>query len=299
MRARRGVVCGLAGGDELDQRLGGDVAVADEQAVDVEHGVQQVLVVAGEDLQVGRGLRSTGISVYQRRMLRTPFLVANTPSCAAISSWVSQVVGGLGVVRVLEQDASAGRTPADRPVAVLRGAVLVAETQPAVRRVDQGGGRAGGRRPWPLRAATLVPSPVMPAMIGTASPTASTKVSMSLRLLVVGQEGALTGVSEDDQALHPLDRDQPLRQVGVGGIVDLAVAIKDGDRGGVEPAQVHNAHLEFLSRATSWWVRTAAGTIPGTFPLYIRIGAGQARPQRVAEERRTEGWRRDQTIPAA
>jgi hypothetical protein len=49
--------------------------------------VQQVLVVAGEDLQVGRSRRITGISVSQRFMLRTPFFIANTPGCAAISSW--------------------------------------------------------------------------------------------------------------------------------------------------------------------------------------------------------------------
>ena len=86
-----GVVLGLAGGDQLDQRLGGEAAVADQRAVDVEHGVQQVLVVAGQICRFGRSRRSTGISVSQRRMLRTPFLMANTPGWAAISSWVSRL----------------------------------------------------------------------------------------------------------------------------------------------------------------------------------------------------------------
>jgi hypothetical protein len=39
----------------------------------------------------GRSLRITGISRSQRRMLRTPFFIANTPGSAEISSWVSRL----------------------------------------------------------------------------------------------------------------------------------------------------------------------------------------------------------------
>ena len=38
----------------------------------------------------GKAFLIAGISLYQRFMSRTPFLVAVTPSIAQISSWVSR-----------------------------------------------------------------------------------------------------------------------------------------------------------------------------------------------------------------
>src|SRR5262245_46291078 len=45
-RARLRVVLGLAGRNQLDQRLGRETAIAHQRAVDIEHGVQQIFVVA-------------------------------------------------------------------------------------------------------------------------------------------------------------------------------------------------------------------------------------------------------------
>ena len=91
-RARLRVVLRLAGSDQLDERLGCETAVADQGAVHVEHRVQQIFVVAGEDLQIRDahdGRRESRVS--QRRMLRTPFFMAKTPGSAAMSSWVSRL----------------------------------------------------------------------------------------------------------------------------------------------------------------------------------------------------------------
>ena len=91
-RPRFGVVLGFAGGNQFDERLGGKAAVAHQGAVDVEHRVQQIFVVAGENLQIGTLTTDRpGSRVSHRRMLRTPFFIANTPGCAAMSSWVSRL----------------------------------------------------------------------------------------------------------------------------------------------------------------------------------------------------------------
>ena len=50
-----------------------------------------------------------------------------------------EVVGRLGRVRILEQDQRQAAFLVDRAIAVLRRALLVAEAQPAVRRVDEAG----------------------------------------------------------------------------------------------------------------------------------------------------------------
>ena len=54
-----------------------------------------------------------------------------------------EVVGRLGGVRILEQDQRQAAFLVDRAVAVLRRALLIAEAQPAVRRIHEAGRRAG------------------------------------------------------------------------------------------------------------------------------------------------------------
>ena len=229
-----GPVLRLAGLDELDQQLGGHVAVADEQAVDVHDGVQQVLVVAGEDLQVG-------VLAAEHRDLGVPAAHVPHPVLGPEHALLAgdlqlgvQVVGGLGVVRVLEQDLRQPGFLPDGAVAVLRGAVLVAEPQPPVRRVGQGGLGAGGDGPLGLLDGDLG------ALAGDAGDDRDLVADLvdqrldDLDLLVLGQEGALTGVPEHDQRLHPVDRGQELAQVGQCGVVHVAVDRERGDRGGVQ-----------------------------------------------------------------
>lgn len=47
------IVLGLTGFEELKEEFGGDTPVTDEHAVDVESGVEEVLVVASQDVGVG------------------------------------------------------------------------------------------------------------------------------------------------------------------------------------------------------------------------------------------------------
>src|SRR6516225_11358996 len=51
--ARLRVILGFARSDELDQWLRGKTAVPNKGSVHIEHGVQQIFIMAGEDLQVG------------------------------------------------------------------------------------------------------------------------------------------------------------------------------------------------------------------------------------------------------
>ena len=126
----------------------------------------------------------------------------------------------------------------DGAVAVLRGAVLVAEPQPPVRRVGQGGLGAGGDGPLGLLDGDLG------ALTGDPGDDRDLVTDLvhqgfdDLDLLVLGQEGALTGVPEHDQRLHPVDRGQELAEVGQGGVVHVAVDRERGDRGGVQSTQI-------------------------------------------------------------
>ena len=116
------VVLGLAGLDELDQQLGGDVAVADEQAVDVEDVCSRYSSWQERICRSGYSRRRTGISVSQRRMFRTPFLVQNTPpgrrspaGCPGCRwPWCCPGTGtGSAAARLLRR--SGGSGPAGRP----------------------------------------------------------------------------------------------------------------------------------------------------------------------------------------
>ena len=96
MARAAGVVLGLAGLDQLDQRFGREAAVADQRAVDVQDGVQQVLVVAGQDLQVG-------VFTAEHRDLGVPAAHVPHPVLGREHALLGgdlelgvQVVGGLG-----------------------------------------------------------------------------------------------------------------------------------------------------------------------------------------------------------
>src|ERR1700730_5397858 len=82
------VVFGFAGRNELDERLRRKTAIPHQSPVDVEHGVQQIFVMAGKNLQIGTLATDAGISVSHLRMLATPFFMAKAARCVAISSWV-------------------------------------------------------------------------------------------------------------------------------------------------------------------------------------------------------------------
>ena len=244
--ARLGIVLSLAGLDQLNQQLGRDVAITDQQAVDVEHGRQQPFVMAGKNLQLGRGLLDLGDLGVPALHVAYAVLGGDHALLSGDVDLGLQIIGRLGGVRVLEQDAlQAGLLP-DRLVAVLRRALLEAEPQPAVVRIDQGARRAGGLRGLGLLGGD---AGALTRDAGDDRHGAIDRLSIGLdqlQALFDRQEGAFPGMAQDDQALHALDRHQPFGQLRIGGIIDLAIASEDCDGGGAEASQVHDAH-DFLS----------------------------------------------------
>ena len=99
-----GVILRFASFDQVDQQFRRDVAVSNQQAVNVEHGRQQPFVMARQDLQVG-------LCVFQCRDFNVPALhVANAVLggddaflCGELKLGVEVVVGFCSS-RVLEQD---------------------------------------------------------------------------------------------------------------------------------------------------------------------------------------------------
>ena len=71
----------------------------------------------------------------------------------------------------------------------------------------------------------------MPAMIGMPAVDGLGERGDHGGLLVGGQEGALAGVAEHDQALDAVDAGEPRPQAPDGVEVDGFVAVEGGDRG--------------------------------------------------------------------
>ena len=233
--ARGRVILRLAGGDEVEQRLGRHVAVADQQAVHVEHRRQQPLVMARRHLQLGVGR-------FQRRDLDIPALhVAHAVlggNHAVLPGNLElgvEVVAGLGHVGILEQDLLEPGVLPDRPVAFLRRAFLVAEPDPAVVRVDERAGGTGFARTFGLLGRGHG------AFLGDARndrDLAVHRLDIGLdqpKLFFRGEIGALAGVAEDDEALHPVHGRQPFGDARVGGVVYFAIGRKSGDGAGFRP----------------------------------------------------------------
>jgi hypothetical protein len=125
----------------------------------------------------------------------------------------------------------------DDAVALLRGAVLVAEPQPAVGGVDQAGGCAGIGCTLGLEAGDLV------SLARDARDDRNPVGGLDHRaddgdLLLGGQVGALPGVAEADQALDAVDGGQPAGQGGDRVVVDLEVRGERGDRCGDEATEI-------------------------------------------------------------
>ena len=251
---RGGVVLGLAGRDQLDQRLGGEPAVADQGAVDVEHGVQQVLVVAGEDLQVGvLGAQDGDLGVPAAHVPHA-VLGREHPGLGGDLQLGVQAVGGLGGVGVLEQDQRQPGLLVHDAVALLRGAVLVAEAQPAVGGVEQACRCAGVDGALGLQPGDLV------TLAGDAGDDRHPVGGLDHGaddgdLLLGGQVGALAGMAQADQALDAVDGGQPPGQGGDRCVVDLEVGGERGDRCGDEATKIESHEVSLSARRweRSWY----------------------------------------------
>jgi hypothetical protein len=99
-----GVVSCLASLNHLKERLGCDVAVSDKHTIDIEAGVEEVLVVTCEDSKVGvRALDDGNLNVPSAHVTNTVLHGNNTRLGSNIEKCL-QAVGGFGVVGILEED---------------------------------------------------------------------------------------------------------------------------------------------------------------------------------------------------
>ena len=92
---------------------------------------------------MGRSRRTTGISRVPAAHVAYAVLHGEHARLRRDVELGLEIVGRLRRVRILEQDQRQAAFLVDRAVAILRRALLVAEAQPAVRRIDQPGLRAG------------------------------------------------------------------------------------------------------------------------------------------------------------
>jgi hypothetical protein len=255
-RARLDVVLGLAGGDHLDQRLGCDAAIAHQRAVDVEHRVQQVLVVAGQDLQVGALLADDWDLAVPALHVAHAVLHREHAGLGGDVELRLQVVGALCRVGVLEQDQRQAAAFVDRAIAVLRCAVLIAEAQPAVRGVYEAGLGAGLDRALGFLNGNLRAFERDARDDGDAVADRLAEGLDHFELFVTLQERAFAGMAENRQALDTGHAGEPIAQALDRGVIDGAVAGERGDGGGVEAAQIDRglAHVGSFQRVERWSV---------------------------------------------
>ena len=126
------VVLCLSGVEQLKQRFRGDTAVANEHAVDVEGGVEEVLVVAGEGVDVGTLAPDDGDLTVPSSHVSDAVLHGEDAWLGEDVELSLQVVRRLGGIGVLEEDERETRSLVDRLVSSLGCALLVAESKPAV-----------------------------------------------------------------------------------------------------------------------------------------------------------------------
>ena len=147
------VVLGFAGGNEVDKRLRGQTAISHQGAVDVEHRVQQIFVVAGQKLQIWPLTRRgrPELSVSHRRILRTPFFFLHGEYARQRRDFELgfQIVRRLGRVRILKEDQRQPAFLVDGPVPV---AALPSDSRTATSRAT---GKRFSFRLLPRRPALL------------------------------------------------------------------------------------------------------------------------------------------------
>lgn len=232
------VVLGLACKDHLVQGLRSDVAVADKHAIDVKDGMEEILVMAGQDGYVGTLLA-------EDRDLCVPAAhVADTVlhgDDARLSGDVEQgleVVGALGVVGVLEKNQGQLGDLVHPLVAVLRSARLVAETEPAVRRIEETSLSSGLLGPLSLEGGNFS------ALTSDTSNDRNLVVNRldkgldHINLLLGCEESTLTSVAENDKALDAPLLAEPRTETLDSLVVNGAILCERSDRCGDETLEI-------------------------------------------------------------
>ena len=191
------IVLSLAGIDHLKQKLRCNVAVADQHAVDVKCRVQEILIVAGQDLEVRALLADDRDLSVPAAHVAHAVLHREHAGLGRDVEHGLQVVGCVCVVGVLEKDQRQAGGLVDNLVPVLRRAGLVAEAKPAVGWVEKTGFGACGFGALGLKGGDFG------ALAGDAGDDGDAVVdgldegSDDFFLFGLGEESTLAGVAKD------------------------------------------------------------------------------------------------------
>jgi len=233
-----GVVFGFTGVDEFEESFGGDVTVADEHTVNVERSVQEILVVACKDVLPWESLPDHGdLGVPSPHIAHTvlhrkyTFLTENVELSL-------EVVCGFGIIGVLKEDEGKTGSFVDFLVSSLGSTLLVAESQPSVRRVEETGLSTSFLGSFRLETCDVV------AFTGDTGNDGDFIVDRfdesldDLALLLRRQEGTLAGVTKDNETFDTVDRAEPRAESLNRFVVDRAVFVEGRDRGWGETGHV-------------------------------------------------------------
>lgn len=144
-----------------------------------------------------------------------------------------QVVSCLGVVGVLEEDEGETRGLVDLLVTNLGSTCLVAESEPSVRRVKQTSSGTGFSCAFRLETSNVVALSGDTGNDGDLVVNRLNKGLDNLDLLLRGEEGTFTGVTENDETLDTLDGGKPRSNTLDSLVVDRAVLVEWSDLEGV------------------------------------------------------------------
>ena len=126
------IILRLAGNEQLVQQFGGEAAIAHQRAINVKHGVQQIFVMAGQNLQLGLFAAQDRDFDIPAPHVADAILGRDDAGLGGYFELGVDVVGRLGVVGILKQNALQTGGFINRLVAILRRAILIAEAQPAM-----------------------------------------------------------------------------------------------------------------------------------------------------------------------
>ncbi|KAI6774818.1 hypothetical protein HG530_001576 [Fusarium avenaceum] len=216
--------------DELKKRLWGNTTVPHKHTVHVKGGVEKVLVVAGQDGDIG------ALSAEHRDLSVPAAHVADAVLHSDDTGLSSDVEEGLEVLGDLVDDL----------VAVLRSTRLVAESQPSVRRVQKTSLGTSLLGALGLESSNFSALACDTGDDGDLVVDGLDKGFDGVYLLLLGEEGSFSGVSEHDQALDAVDASKPGAQTLDGVVVDLAIFGEGCDRGGDKAFEIE--------RHDDWWM---------------------------------------------
>lgn len=223
------VVLSLSSLEKLEKGFGSDTAVTDEHTIDIESSVEEVLVVAGHGVDVGSFTSNDGdLSVPSSHVSDTVLHGKDTGLSENVELSL-EIVSRLGSIGVLEEDKGEFGGLVYGLVPSLRCSLLVTESEPSVRRVEETGRGSGLLCSLGLETGDIVTFSSDTGNDGDGVVNTLLEGSDYLHLLVLREEGTFTGVTEDDKTLDSLDGCEPRTDSLNSVVVDRSVWVEGGD----------------------------------------------------------------------